>query len=316
MEALIHHFKLVTEGFRVPPGEAYLPIEGPRGELGCFVVADGSAKPARVHMRDPSFVNLQALRDMAIGGYIADLITNLAMLDPILGGIDRMKFDHLRGTPGSRTGSQAQVWEGAQGRRPTRPRCPSWHEVDVPPQLRADDRAADGASTPTSARPCCRRCARRSDEHGWLSPEAMRPGRGGDARDARLPGVGRELLRHARARARRPAHDLRLHEHLLHAARRRRVLARALRGDRRAGRTAPAPTASSTCARSSAWAPATSRRWPRSTATTAGRSTPTDARHDRRAPAGRRPRRGCCPRRATRATTRGGSASARGEQEP
>ena len=65
MEALIHHFKLVTEGFRVPPGEAYLPIEGPRGELGCFVVADGSAKPARVHMRDPSFVNLQALREMA-----------------------------------------------------------------------------------------------------------------------------------------------------------------------------------------------------------------------------------------------------------
>jgi NADH-quinone oxidoreductase subunit D len=89
MEALIHHFKLVTEGFRVPPGEAYYPVEGPRGELGCFVVADGSAKPARVHIRDPSFVNLQALRDMCVGGYIADLIQNLAMLDPILGGIDR-----------------------------------------------------------------------------------------------------------------------------------------------------------------------------------------------------------------------------------
>ena len=89
MEALIHHFKLVTEGFRVPPGEAYAPIEGPRGELGCFVVADGSAKPSRVHMRDPSFVNLPALREMVVGGYIADMITNLAMLDPILGGIDR-----------------------------------------------------------------------------------------------------------------------------------------------------------------------------------------------------------------------------------
>jgi NADH-quinone oxidoreductase subunit D len=89
MEALIHHFKLVTEGFRVPPGEAYYPIEGPRGELACFVLADGSAKPARVHMRDPSFVNLQALRDMCVGGYIADMIANLAMLDPILGGIDR-----------------------------------------------------------------------------------------------------------------------------------------------------------------------------------------------------------------------------------
>jgi NADH-quinone oxidoreductase subunit D len=89
MEALIHHFKLVTEGFRVSAGEAYVPIEGPRGELGCFVVADGSAKPARVHMRDPSFVNLQALSDMVSGGYVADLIANLAMLDPILGGIDR-----------------------------------------------------------------------------------------------------------------------------------------------------------------------------------------------------------------------------------
>ena len=89
MEALIHHFKLVTEGFRVPPGELYYAIEGPRGELGCFVVADGSAKPARVHFRDPSFVNLQAFRDMCVGGYVADLIQNLAMLDPILGGIDR-----------------------------------------------------------------------------------------------------------------------------------------------------------------------------------------------------------------------------------
>jgi NADH-quinone oxidoreductase subunit D len=89
MEALIHHFKLVTEGFRVPPGEAYFPIESPRGELGCFVRADGSSKPARVHMRDPSFVNLQALRHMAEGAYIADMIATLAMLDPILGGIDR-----------------------------------------------------------------------------------------------------------------------------------------------------------------------------------------------------------------------------------
>jgi NADH-quinone oxidoreductase subunit D len=89
MEALIHHFKLVTEGFRVPPGEVYFPIEGPRGELGCFVRSDGSAKPARVHMRDPSFVNLQALAPMVKDAYIADLIATLAMLDPILGGIDR-----------------------------------------------------------------------------------------------------------------------------------------------------------------------------------------------------------------------------------
>jgi NADH-quinone oxidoreductase subunit D len=89
MEALIHHFKLVTEGFRVPPGEVYYPIEGPRGELACFVRSDGSSKPARVHMRDPSFVNLQATAPMVRDAYIADLIATLAMLDPILGGIDR-----------------------------------------------------------------------------------------------------------------------------------------------------------------------------------------------------------------------------------
>ena len=89
MEALIHHFKLVTEGFRVPIGECYYPIEGPRGEYGCFVRSDGSSKPARVHMRDPSFVNIQALPDMVRDSYIADLIATLAMLDPILGGIDR-----------------------------------------------------------------------------------------------------------------------------------------------------------------------------------------------------------------------------------
>jgi NADH-quinone oxidoreductase subunit D len=89
MEALIHHFKLVTEGFRVPPGEVYHAIESPRGELGCFVRADGSGKPARVHMRDPSFTNMQALAPMVRDSYIADLIATLAMLDPILGGIDR-----------------------------------------------------------------------------------------------------------------------------------------------------------------------------------------------------------------------------------
>jgi NADH-quinone oxidoreductase subunit D len=89
MEALIHHFKLVTEGFRVPPGEIYYPIESPRGEMGVFVRSDGSSKPARVHMRDPSFVNLQAMRPMAQDLYIADFIATLGMLDPVLGGIDR-----------------------------------------------------------------------------------------------------------------------------------------------------------------------------------------------------------------------------------
>lgn len=89
MEALIHHFKLVTEGFRVPPGEVYNAIESPRGELGCFVRSDGSSKPARVHMRDPSFVNLQATAPATRDTYIADLVATLAMLDPVLGGVDR-----------------------------------------------------------------------------------------------------------------------------------------------------------------------------------------------------------------------------------
>ena len=89
MEALIHHFKLVTEGFRVPPGRDLHADRVPRGELACYVRSDGSSKPARVHMRDPSFVNLQALSHMVEGSYIADLIATVAMLDPILGGIDR-----------------------------------------------------------------------------------------------------------------------------------------------------------------------------------------------------------------------------------
>ena len=90
MEALIHHFKLVTEGFRVPPGEVYYPIEGPRGELGCFVRSDGSAKPARVHMRDPSFVNLQAFRDHGQGRSTSPTSSPRSRCSTrSLGGIDR-----------------------------------------------------------------------------------------------------------------------------------------------------------------------------------------------------------------------------------
>jgi NADH-quinone oxidoreductase subunit D len=89
MEALIHHFKLVTEGFRVPAGQAYVPIESPRGELGCHVVSDGGTRPYRVHMRDPSFTNLQALPAMAEGGMVADVISAVASIDPVVGGVDR-----------------------------------------------------------------------------------------------------------------------------------------------------------------------------------------------------------------------------------
>ncbi len=89
MEALIHHFKLVTEGFKVEPGQAYVAIESPRGELGCHVVSSGGTRPYRVHFRDPSFTNLQAVAAMGEGGQIADIIGAVASIDPVMGGVDR-----------------------------------------------------------------------------------------------------------------------------------------------------------------------------------------------------------------------------------
>jgi NADH-quinone oxidoreductase subunit D len=89
MEALIHHFKLVTEGFRVPAGQTYVAVESPRGELGCHVVSDGGTRPYRAHFRDPSFTNLQAVSVMAEGGLVADVIAAVASIDPVMGGVDR-----------------------------------------------------------------------------------------------------------------------------------------------------------------------------------------------------------------------------------
>ncbi len=89
MEALIHHFKLVTEGFRVPPGQAYAAVESPRGELACHAVSDGGTKPFRAHFRDPSFVNLQATSILSEGGMVADVIVAIASIDPVMGGVDR-----------------------------------------------------------------------------------------------------------------------------------------------------------------------------------------------------------------------------------
>ncbi|MEX0743144.1 MAG: NADH dehydrogenase (quinone) subunit D [Actinomycetota bacterium] len=89
MEALIHHFKIVTEGISVPAGEVYLPVESPRGELGMFVVSDGSNKPYRVKIRDPSFANLQAVPEMVDGGLVADTVAVISSVDPVMGGVDR-----------------------------------------------------------------------------------------------------------------------------------------------------------------------------------------------------------------------------------
>ncbi|HEY6568016.1 MAG TPA: NADH dehydrogenase (quinone) subunit D [Actinomycetota bacterium] len=89
MEALIHHFKMVTQGVQVPPGEVYQAVESPRGELGFYVVSNGEHRPYRVKIRDPSFVNLQATPDMVEGALIADAIAAIASIDPVMGGTDR-----------------------------------------------------------------------------------------------------------------------------------------------------------------------------------------------------------------------------------
>lgn len=89
MEALIHHFKIVTEGFSVPEGQVYVPIESPKGELGCFLVSGGGTRPYRMHFRDPSFNNLQAIAAMCEGGQVADVIAAVASIDPVMGGVDR-----------------------------------------------------------------------------------------------------------------------------------------------------------------------------------------------------------------------------------
>jgi NADH-quinone oxidoreductase subunit D len=89
MEALIHHFKLYTEGFRVPAGEAYVPVESPRGESGVYIVSDGTAKPYRLHMRSASFANLQGMAPLARGALLADTIAIVSTIDPVLGDVDR-----------------------------------------------------------------------------------------------------------------------------------------------------------------------------------------------------------------------------------
>ena len=89
MESLIHHFKLVTEGFQVPAGQVYSAVESPRGELGVHLVSDGGTRPYRAHYRDPSFTNLQAVAAMCEGGQIADVIAAVASIDPVMGGVDR-----------------------------------------------------------------------------------------------------------------------------------------------------------------------------------------------------------------------------------
>ena len=184
MEALIHHFKLVTEGFRVPPGETYAAIESPRGELGCFVLADGSAKPARVHMRDPSFVNLQALPEMAPRAPAGGLhrLRRDARPDPRRSGpVKRSMPQAARGAVAARRrrlgrGRRPRGDRRPRSRIPPRSRCPTTLRTTIE-RLMALYPDRHSATLPALG------AAQRV--HGWCSPEAMLPGGRGDAGHAR-----------------------------------------------------------------------------------------------------------------------------------
>ena len=279
MESLIHHFKLVTEGFRVPPGEVYHAIEGPRGELGCFVVADGSAKPARVHFRDSSFVNLQCP-----ARHVPRRVRRRH--DPEPGDarpdpgrhrpVSEENGHRLRPTDDLTAEERDELIDSMTPEDADR--VPELHEVDVPRRAAGADRDGDVA-LPAAALGL--------DPGAVGGPAPLRlvlarrhpPGGRGDGPHPRLPAVGRELLRPLPHRARGQPPGARLPQHLLLDERRRRAAAArsarppASTSDAAAPRRrAPPPTASSTCRASSAWAPATWRRWPRSTRSTTARS--------------------------------------------
>ena len=238
MEALIHHFKLVTEGFRVPPGEVYYPIESPRGELGCFVRSDGSSKPARVHMRDPRFVNLQAFAHMARGRLhrrpdrdAGDARPDPRRHRPVSAPRTRDAEESSRPAARARRAAlrarlaRPRLGRGGRPRegpgRGPRPRRRSRSR----PQLRSEIEAhmasyPDRRSAALPALAAAQRAAR------LVLAGGDRAGRLRDARDARP--TWRRSRASTTCSRRRPsgATRLRVHEHLLLAARRRRAATR------------------------------------------------------------------------------------------
>ncbi len=225
MEALIHHFKLVTEGFRVPPGEVYSAVESPRGELGCFVVADGSAKPARVHMRDPSFVNLQSLKHMGQGTADRRLhrLHRDARPDP---RGDRPVSGPAHACPSA--GIEAVDLDRDPARDPRRRR----------------GRGAGGAAhldpgghaaLPRHALGHAARARRRPEGARLVLARGHPPGGRGDAGDPGLPLLGGHLLRHAAHRAGRGPLRVRVHQRGLPPAPGEGRLRRHRRGGARPG---------------------------------------------------------------------------------
>ena len=216
MEALIHHFKIFTEGFKVPEGEVYVAIESPRGELGCYIVSDGSGKPYRMHIRGPSFVNLQTLPHMMRGGLIADAVAVISSVDPIMGEVDQVAIAMARRFTASEQ-------RGVDSRWPTR----SSRATRVP------EVGADPAVPP---RPGAGRLAHRR-RHG----PHRRAGRGHAGRGARHG----QLLRDVQAPPRRALPGEHLHEHRLLPHGRRRAARTTPRSGSASGPAARRPTACS-----------------------------------------------------------------------
>ena len=234
MEALIHHFKIFTEGFKVPEGEAYVGIEGPRGEIGCYIVSDGSAKPYRMHIRPPSFVNLQTLPHMMRGGLIADGVAVISSVDP----------DPGRGRPLMARLNEANVLIAreiiARYPRPKSALIPLLHLAQEQDGHVTDDAMAHIAEL--------------IGDH---------PGRG--LRHG-------HLLRDVQVRAGGPLLRQRLHQHLLPAGGRLGAAASTPRSASASRPAAPPPTACSRWRTSSASPPAPRRRPCRSTTASATRS--------------------------------------------
>ena len=208
MEALIHHFKLVTEGFRVPAGQVYVAVESPRGELGVHMVSDGGTRPYRVHFRDPSFTNLQAVAAMCEGGMVADVIVAVASHRPGDG----------------RRGPLMRAVRPSEERDADRPSTG---------QTRRADARRSSPATRSRARRCCRCCT-------WCSPRTATSPRTGIAFCAAQLGLtdgrghrGRDLLLDVPAHADRRVPGRRVHQHAVRGDGRRRDPRRAAGPPRR-----------------------------------------------------------------------------------
>ena len=293
MEALIHHFKLVTEGFRVPPGECYYPIEGPArrarllrprrrlGQAGARAHARPELHqpagaqphgPRRLHRRpdrDAGDARPDPRRDRPMSATPGPVGPDLTSALAERRGEWRRDPQTAQPVPRFGHGSRVPGWDEAVDLTKPPATIPDPATTPVPEALRAGIEASM-AKYPDRRSAAIPALHLAQEEHGWCSPEAIDQVASVMRAHPGLPDERRDLLRHVQDRPRRTPRRLRVHEHLMLAARRRR----AVRGDAR-GRARRLPT--STCARSSAWAPATSRRWPRSTASTSGRSPTEDA---------------------------------------